>query len=279
MKVIPIKDFQLGNNQNLTLMGGMNVIESEETALLVAEKFKEVTEKLNINWIFKASFDKANRSSIESFRGPGMDDGLKILEKISSTFDVPVITDIHEPSQAEPVSEVCEVIQIPAFLCRQTDLVSAAAKTNSAIQFKKPQFISAAEMKNVVEKCKSAGNEKVILCERGNIFGYNNLVVDSLNFQIMKAYSVPVMFDVTHSLQLPGGLGKSTDGRREFLLHMAKAGISQKIAGLFLEAHPDPNLAKCDGPCALKLDQLEPFLHQIKELDNIVKSQKDLDLK
>ena len=279
MKVIPIKDFQVGNNQNLTLMGGMNVIESEETALLVAEKFKEVTEKLNINWIFKASFDKANRSSIESFRGPGMDDGLKILDKISSTFDVPVITDIHEPSQAEPVSEVCEVIQIPAFLCRQTDLVSAAAKTNSAIQFKKPQFLSAAEMKNVVEKCKSAGNEKVILCERGNIFGYNNLVVDSLNFQIMKAYSVPVMFDVTHSLQLPGGLGKSTDGRREFLLHMAKAGISQKIAGLFLEAHPDPNLAKCDGPCALKLDQLEPFLHQIKELDNIVKSQKDLDLK
>ena len=279
MKVIPIKDFQVGNNQNLTLMGGMNVIESEETALLVAEKFKEVTEKLNINWIFKASFDKANRSSIESFRGPGMDDGLKILEKISSTFDVPVITDIHEPSQAEPVSEVCEVIQIPAFLCRQTDLVSAAAKTNSAIQFKKPQFLSAAEMKNVVEKCKSAGNEKVILCERGNIFGYNNLVVDSLNFQIMKAYSVPVMFDVTHSLQLPGGLGKSTDGRREFLLHMAKAGISQKIAGLFLEAHPEPNLAKCDGPCALKLDQLEPFLHQIKELDNIVKSQKDLDLK
>ena len=279
MKVIPIKDFQVGNNKNLTLLGGMNVIESEETALLVAEKFKEVTEKLNINWIFKASFDKANRSSIESFRGPGMDDGLKILEKISSTFDVPVITDIHEPSQAEPVSEVCEVIQIPAFLCRQTDLVSAAAKTNSAIQFKKPQFLSAAEMKNVVEKCKSAGNEKVILCERGNIFGYNNLVVDSLNFQIMKAYSVPVMFDVTHSLQLPGGLGKSTDGRREFLLHMAKAGISQKIAGLFLEAHPDPNLAKCDGPCALKLDQLEPFLHQIKELDNIVKSQKDLDLK
>ena len=279
MKDIPIKDFQVGNNQNLTLMGGMNVIESEETALLVAEKFKEVTEKLNINWIFKASFDKANRSSIESFRGPGMDDGLKILEKISSTFDVPVITDIHEPSQAEPVSEVCEVIQIPAFLCRQTDLVSAAAKTNSAIQFKKPQFLSAAEMKNVVEKGKSAGNEKVILCERGNIFGYNNLVVDSLNFQIMKAYSVPVIFDVTHSLQLPGGLGKSTDGRREFLLHMAKAGISQKIAGLFLEAHPDPNLAKCDGPCALKLDQLEPFLHQIKELDNIVKSQKDLDLK
>ena len=208
-----------------------------------------------------------------------MDEGLKILEKVSSAFDVPIITDIHEPSQANPVSEVCEVIQIPAFLCRQTDLVLAAAKTNSAIQFKKPQFLSAAEMKNVVEKCKSAGNEKVILCERGNIFGYNNLVVDTLNFQIMKEYSVPVMFDVTHSLQLPGGLGKSTDGRREYLLHMAKAGISQKIAGLFLEAHPDPDKAKCDGPCALRLDQLESFLLQVKELDKLVKSQKDLDLK
>ena len=158
-------------------------------------------------------------------------------------------------------------------------MVLAAAKTNSAIQFKKPQFLSAAEMKNVVEKCKSAGNEKVILCERGNIFGYNNLVVDTLNFQIMKEYSVPVMFDVTHSLQLPGGLGKSTDGRREYLLHMAKAGISQKIAGLFLEAHPDPDKAKCDGPCALRLDQLESFLLQVKELDKLVKSQKDLDLK
>ena len=213
MKDISIKDFLIGNDQDLTLMGGMNVLESEETALLVAEKFKEVTEKLEINWIFKASFDKANRSSIESFRGPGMDEGLKILEKVSSAFDVPVITDIHEPSQANPVSEICEVIQIPAFLCRQTDLVSAAAKTKSAIQFKKPQFLSAAEMRNVVEKCNSAGNEKVIICERGNIFGYNNLVVDTLNFQIMKEYSVPVMFDVTHSLQLPGGLGKSTDGR------------------------------------------------------------------
>ena len=278
MKDISIKDFQIGNDQGLTLMGGMNVLESEETALLVAEKFKEVTDKLNINWIFKASFDKANRSSIDSFRGPGMDEGLKILDKVSSAFDVPVITDIHEPSQAKAVSEVCEVIQIPAILCRQTDLVSAAAKTKSAIQFKKPQFLSAAEMKNVVEKCKSAGNDKVILCERGNIFGYNNLVVDTLNFQIMKEYSVPVMFDVTHSLQLPGGLGKSTDGRREYLLHMAKAGISQKIAGLFLEAHPDPDNAKCDGPCALQLDMIKPFLRQIKDLDVFIKNQETLNI-
>ena len=279
MNKIELSNFEVSNSSKLTVIAGLNVLETEEQAIEVANILKKVTSELGNPLIFKASFDKANRSSIESFRGPGMDEGLKILEKVSLAFDVPVITDIHEPSQANPVSEVCEVIQIPAFLCRQTDLVLAAAKTRSAIQFKKPQFLSAAEMRNVVEKCKSAGNEKVILCERGNIFGYNNLVVDTLNFQIMKEYSVPVMFDVTHSLQLPGGLGKSTDGRREYLLHMAKAGISQKIAGLFLEAHPDPDKAKCDGPCALKLDQLESFLLQVKELDKLVKSQKDLDLK
>ena len=255
-------------------MGGMNVLESEETALLIAEKFKEVTDKLEINWIFKASFDKANRSSIESFRGPGMDEGLKILEKVSSAFDVPVITDIHEPSQANPVSEVCEVIQIPAFLCRQTDLVSAAAKTKSAIQFKKPQFLSAAEMKNVVEKCKSAGNKKVILCERGNIFGYNNLVVDPLNFQILKERGNPVFFDVTHSLQQPGMLEKSTGGRSQYVFELAKAGISQNIAGLFLETHPDPSQAKCDGPCALKLSDLDIFMEKIISLDEFVKNSK-----
>ena len=274
-----LRNFEIGNNKPLTLMGGMNVLESRDLAMQVAEDFKKVTDKLNINYIFKASFDKANRSSITSYRGPGLEEGLNILKEVSDEFDVPVITDIHEPDQAEPVSEICEVIQIPAFLARQTDLVNAAANTKSIIQFKKPQFLSAPEMKNVVEKCKSAGNEKIILCERGNIFGYNNLVVDTLNFQIMKGYSVPVMFDVTHSLQLPGGLGKSTDGRREYLLHMAKAGISQKIAGLFLEAHPNPDKAKCDGPCALRLDQLESFLLQVKELDKLVKSQKDLDLK
>ena len=272
MKDISIKHFQIGNDQDLTLMGGMNVLESEDTALLVAERFKEVTDKLNINWIFKASFDKANRSSIESFRGPGMDEGLKILQKVSSTFDVPVITDIHDPSQADPVSEVCEVIQIPAFLCRQTDLVSAAAKTNSAIQFKKPQFLSAAEMKNVVDKCKSAGNDKVILCERGNIFGYNNLVVDTLNFQILKQEGNPVFFDVTHSLQQPGMLEKSTGGRGQYVYELAKAGISQNIAGLFLETHPDPGKAKCDGPCALKLSELDSFMKRVIALDEFIKN-------
>ena len=273
-----LRNFEIGNNKPLTLMGGMNVLESRDLAMQVAEDFKKVTDKLNINYIFKASFDKANRSSITSFRGPGLEKGLNILKEVSDEFDVPVITDIHEPDQAEPVSEICEVIQIPAFLARQTDLVNAAASTKSIIQFKKPQFLSAPEMKNVVEKCAAAGNSNIILCERGNSYGYNNLVVDTLNFQILKKLMTPVIFDVTHSLQLPGGLGGSTDGRREYVLSLAKAGISQSIAGLFLEAHPNPDEAKCDGPCALPLSILEEFLTQIKELDNFIKQQENLDI-
>ena len=273
-----LRNFEIGNNKPLTLMGGMNVLESRDLAMQVAEDFKKVTDKLNINYIFKASFDKANRSSISSYRGPGLEEGLNILKEVSDEFDVPVITDIHEPDQAEPVSEICEVIQIPAFLARQTDLVNAAASTKSIIQFKKPQFLSAPEMKNVVEKCVAAGNSNIILCERGNSYGYNNLVVDTLNFQILKKLMTPVIFDVTHSLQLPGGLGGSTDGRREYVLSLAKAGISQSIAGLFLEAHPNPDEAKCDGPCALPLSILEEFLTQIKELDDFIKQQEDLDI-
>ena len=273
-----LRNFEIGNNKPLTLMGGMNVLESRDLAMQVAEDFKKVTDKLNINYIFKASFDKANRSSITSYRGPGLEEGLNILKEVSDEFDVPVITDIHEPDQAEPVSEICEVIQIPAFLARQTDLVNAAAGTKSIIQFKKPQFLSAPEMKNVVEKCVAAGNSNIILCERGNSYGYNNLVVDTLNFQILKKLMTPVIFDVTHSLQLPGGLGGSTDGRREYVLSLAKAGISQSIAGLFLEAHPNPDEAKCDGPCALPLSMLEKFLTQIKELDDFIKQQENLDI-
>ena len=273
-----LRSFNIDNKEPMILMGGMNVLESRDLAMKVAEKFKEITNKNNINYIFKGSFDKANRSSINSYRGPGIDEGLKILEEISNAFEIPVITDIHEPQQAKAVSEICEVIQIPAFLARQTDLVSAAAKTNSIIQFKKPQFLSAQEMTNVVEKCTKAGNDNIILCERGNSFGYNNLVVDTLNFQILKKLVKPVIFDVTHSLQLPGGLGKSTDGRREYVLSLAKAGISQSIAGLFLEAHPNPNEAKCDGPCALPLSSLEEFLKQIKDLDDCVKNQKDIEI-
>ena len=273
-----LRNFNIDNSEPMTLMGGMNVLESRDLAMEVAEKFIESTNNLKINYIFKGSFDKANRSSINSYRGPGLEEGLKILEEISNTFDVPVITDIHEPLQAQTVSEICEVVQIPAFLARQTDLVSAAAKTKSIIQFKKPQFLSAQEMSNVVEKCIAAGNENITLCERGNTFGYNNLVVDTLNFQILKKLSKPVIFDVTHSLQLPGGLGTVTGGRREYVLSLAKAGISQSIAGLFLEAHPNPDEAKCDGPCALPLSSLNDFLKQIKDLDDFIKDQKDIEI-
>ena len=273
MKILKLENFTIGNEEPMTLMGGVNVLESESVVMTVAEKFAETTSNLNINWIFKGSFDKANRSSISSFRGPGLDKGLKMLEKVKSEFNTPVITDIHEPSQADSVSKVCDVIQIPAFLCRQTDLVIAAAKTKKIIQFKKPQFLSAPEMKNVIEKCRQAGNENITLCERGNSFGYNNLVVDMLNFQIMKDLGVPVIFDATHSLQLPGGLGNAAGGRREYLLPLAKAGLSQGIAGLFIEAHPDPDLAKCDGPCAISTDEIPAVLSQLSELDDFIKNQ------
>ena len=273
MKILKLEDFTIGNEEPMTLMGGVNVLESESVVMTVAEKFAKTTSNLNINWIFKGSFDKANRSSISSFRGPGLDEGLKMLEKVKSEFNTPVITDIHEPSQADSVSKVCDVIQIPAFLCRQTDLVIAAAKTKKIIQFKKPQFLSAPEMKNVIEKCRQAGNENITLCERGNSFGYNNLVVDMLNFQIMKDLGVPVIFDATHSLQLPGGLGNAAGGRREYLLPLAKAGLSQGIAGLFIEAHPDPDLAKCDGPCAISTDEIPAVLSQLSELDDFIKNQ------
>jgi 2-dehydro-3-deoxyphosphooctonate aldolase (KDO 8-P synthase) len=278
MNDLELRNFVIGNSQPLTLMGGVNVLESRDLAMQVAEEFKVISEKLNINYIFKGSFDKANRSSVNSFRGPGIEEGLKILQEVSNEFNIATVTDIHEPIQAKSVSEVCEVVQIPAFLARQTDLVVAAAATESILQFKKPQFLSAPEMKNIIEKCESAGNNKITLCERGNSFGYNNLIVDTLNFQILKSLEKPTIFDVTHSLQLPGGLGNAAGGRREYLLSLAKAGISQGIAGLFLETHPDPDNAKCDGPCALRLDMLEPFLTQIKDLDDFIKNQEVLDI-
>ena len=273
MTALTLNNSKIGNQEPMTLMGGVNVLESELIAMTVAEQFAKAASDFNVNWIFKGSFDKANRSSISSYRGPGMDEGLKILEKIKNTFDVPIITDIHESSQANPVAEICDILQIPAFLCRQTDLVTAAAQTNRIIQFKKPQLLSAPEMRNVIEKCEEAGNNQIILCERGNSFGYNNLVVDMLNFQIMKNFNVPVIFDATHSLQLPGGLGSAAGGRREFLLPLAKAGISQGIAGLFLEAHPSPDEAKCDGPCAIAADTIYSVISELSALDSFIKQQ------
>tara|TARA_X000000950_G_scaffold127803_1_gene159757 strand:+ start:643 stop:1473 length:831 start_codon:yes stop_codon:yes gene_type:complete len=273
MMNIQLNGFEIGNDSPLTVMGGVNVLESEDLVMRVAESFKEATEKNKINWIFKGSFDKANRSSIDSFRGPGLEEGLEILQKVKEHFNVPIITDIHEPDQAAHVSKVADIIQIPAFLCRQTDLVIAAAKTGAVIQFKKPQFLSAIEMQNVAKKCESAGNSKILMCERGNAFGYNNLIVDMLNFQVLKDIDYPVIFDVTHSLQLPGGLGNAAGGRRDLFLPLAKSGLAQKIAGLFIEAHINPDEAKCDGPCAINTQKIGPYLSELKALDNLIKDQ------
>ena len=276
-KIIQIRGVKLSNEISFALVGGLNVLESESVALQVAETFRSITDKLRIPYIFKASFDKANRSSIDSFRGPGLDEGLQILEKIKSEFDVPILTDIHEPYQAAPAADVADVLQLPAFLSRQTDLIVAAAKTGAAINIKKAQFLAPEEMSNILQKCESSGNDRLILCERGTSFGYNNLVVDMLGFSVMKSFGYPVLFDVTHALQRPGGMGNAAAGRREYVRELALAGMSQNIAGLFLEAHPEPEQALCDGPCALRLNQLEPFLKQMKAVDDLVKSFEPLD--
>jgi 2-dehydro-3-deoxyphosphooctonate aldolase (KDO 8-P synthase) len=269
---IDVGNIAIGNDLPFVLFAGMNVLESRDLAMRVAEKYVEVTDKLGIPYVFKASFDKANRSSVNSFRGPGMDEGLKIFAEIKSTFGVPIITDVHEPAQAAPVAEVADIIQLPAFLSRQTDLVVAMARTGAVINIKKAQFLAPQEMRHILNKCQEAGNSRLILCERGSSFGYNNLVVDMLGFGVMKQFGYPVFFDVTHALQIPGGQADAADGRRAAVTELARAGMSQGLGGLFLEAHPNPEEAKCDGPCALRLDQLEPFLAQMKSIDELVKS-------
>ncbi|WP_296061595.1 3-deoxy-8-phosphooctulonate synthase [uncultured Amphritea sp.] len=271
-KVVKAGDISISNEMPMVLFGGMNVLESRDLAMQIAEHYVEVTSRLNIPYVFKASFDKANRSSLTSFRGPGLDEGLKILQEIKETFNVPLITDVHEPYQAAPVAQVCDIIQLPAFLSRQTDLVQAMAETGAVINIKKAQFLAPQEMRHILNKCEEAGNSNLILCERGSSFGYNNLVVDMLGFSIMKEMGYPVMFDATHALQMPGGRSDSADGRRALVAQLSRAGLAQGIAGLFLEAHPDPSQAKCDGPCALPLDKLEPYLAQMKAVDELVKS-------
>ncbi len=267
---VSVKGIEVANEQPFVLFGGMNVLESRDLAMKIAEHYVEVTQKLGIPYVFKASFDKANRSSVNSYRGPGLDEGLKIFEEIKSTFNVPIITDVHEPYQAQPVSEVADVIQLPAFLARQTDLVVAMAKTGAVINVKKPQFLAAHEMNHIITKFAEAGNENIILCERGSCYGYNNLVVDMLAMDEMK-HQAPVIFDATHALQKPGGRSDSADGRRAQAVQLARSGMAIGIAGLFIEAHPDPSIAKCDGPCALPLDKLEPYLVQMKAIDDLVK--------
>lgn len=266
-----------GNDLPMVLIGGLNVLEDSVLALDTAQAFAEACSRLAIPYVFKASFDKANRSSIASYRGPGLARGLEILAEVKAVHQVPVLTDIHEPDQAAPVAEVADILQLPAFLSRQTDLVSAMAATGAAINIKKAQFLSPREMGHILRKFEEAGNERLMLCERGTSFGYNNLVVDMLGFGIMKAFDCPVVFDVTHALQIPGGNSDAAGGRRRDVTQLAKAGVSQKIAGLFLEAHPEPEQAKCDGPCALRLDCLDEFLAQIRAIDALVKSQPEID--
>lgn len=270
----------VANDKPFTLFGGMNVLESKELALKVAEHYVKVTDKLGIPYVFKASYDKANRSSIHSYRGPGLEEGLRIFQALKAEFGIPIITDVHEPHQAQPVAEVVDVIQLPAFLARQTDLVVAMAKTKAVINIKKPQFLSPGQMKNIVEKFIEGGNDQIILCERGSCMGYDNLVVDMLGFRTMKDVSdgLPVIFDVTHSLQMRDPLGAASGGRRSQSAELGRAGIATGIAGLFLEAHPDPNKAKCDGPSALPLEKLEAFLNEMKAVDNVVKSLPPLEI-
>ncbi|USZ51567.1 3-deoxy-8-phosphooctulonate synthase [Halomonas sp. DN3] len=268
------------NDAPFTLFGGINVIEDLDSTLRACETYVDVTTRLGIPYVFKASFDKANRSSIHSFRGPGLEEGLRILQKVKETFGVPVISDVHEVEQAAPAAEVLDILQLPAFLARQTDLVKAIAVTGKPVNVKKPQFLSPHQMKNIVEKFAECGNDKVILCERGSNFGYDNLVVDMLGFGVMKQVTnnCPIIFDVTHALQCRDPLGEASGGRRAQALELARAGMATGLAGLFLEAHPDPDRAKCDGPSALPLAKLEPFLQQIKAVDDLVKSFAPVDI-
>ena len=277
-KVVRIGDIAVANNLPFVLFGGINVLESEDLALRACEKYVDVTRKLNIPYVFKASWDKANRSSIYSFRGQGLEEGIRIFQKLKQEFGVKIITDVHEIDQVKPLSEIVDVLQLPAFLARQTDLVRALAQSNKVINVKKPQFISPSQISNIVEKFAESGNNDVILCERGATFGYDNLVVDMLGFGVMKKASngSPVIFDVTHSLQCRDPNGAASGGRRQQEAELARAGMAVGLAGLFLEAHPDPDHAKCDGPSALPLDKLEPFLCQIKRIDELVKSFDDL---
>ncbi|MFL3653752.1 MAG: 3-deoxy-8-phosphooctulonate synthase [Halioglobus sp.] len=279
-KTISLGAVHIDNAAPFVLLGGVNVLESRDFALRVAEHYVEVCTRLGIPYVFKASFDKANRSSIHSFRGPGLDEGLSILAEVKSTFNVPVITDVHTPEQAAPTAQVCDIIQLPAFLARQTDLVAAMAATGAVINIKKPQFLSPAQMANIVEKFAESGNTRVMLCERGSNFGYDNLVVDMLGFGVMKETcgNAPLIFDVTHALQCRDAGRAASGGRRGQVVELARSGMALGLAGLFLEAHPDPDKARCDGPSALPLAQLEPFLAQVKAVDDLVKSMPPLEI-
>ncbi len=279
-RIVNVADIRIGNQQPMVLVGGVNVLESRQFAIDVAGVYVDVCKRLSIPLIFKASYDKANRSSIHAYRGPGIEEGLSILADVKARYDVPVITDVHAPEEAVLAAAVCDVIQLPAFLARQTDLVSAMAATGAVINIKKPQFLSPEQMTNVVDKFVECGNDQLMICERGSNFGYDNLVVDMLGFGVMRRVTAerPILFDVTHALQRRNPGDAASGGRRGQVLELARAGIATGIAGLFLEAHPDPDSARCDGPSALPLALLEPFLAQVKACDELIKQLPVLDI-
>ena len=280
MTEINVANITLGNQLPVSIIGGINVIESRDLAMRVAEAFVSATQDLGLPYIFKASFDKANRSSIHSYRGPGLDEGLKVLQEVKDTFSIPVLTDVHEISQAASVAEVCKILQVPAFLARQTDLIAAIAATKAVINVKKPQFMSPSQIQNLVNKIRECGNDKILMCERGTCFGYDNLVVDMLGLRTMKDCSddAPIIFDVTHALQTRVAGEAVSGGRRRQIAELGRAGLAVGIAGLFLEAHPDPGQALCDGPSALPLHLIKPFLAQMKAVDDLVKALPDLEI-
>ena len=273
-RLVQLGDITFANDQPFALLGGVNVLEDLEFALRCASHYKQVCERLGIPLVFKASYDKANRSSIHSFRGPGLENGLRILQAVKDTHGIPVITDVHSPEEAVAAARVADIIQLPAFLARQTDLVRAMAETGAVINIKKPQFLSPDQMRNIVDKFRECGNERLLICERGTNFGYDNLVVDMLGFGVMKrgCDGLPLIFDVTHALQCRDPGGAASGGRRSQVVDLARSGMAIGLAGLFLEAHPNPDKARCDGPSALPLELLEPFLQQVKAIDDAVKT-------
>jgi 2-dehydro-3-deoxyphosphooctonate aldolase (KDO 8-P synthase) len=261
----------VGSGQPLLLIGGPCVLESEELARRVAGVMQEICRRLGLTYVFKASFDKANRTSLDSYRGPGLEEGLRILQKIRTELQVPVISDIHDQYQVKAAAEVLDVLQIPAFLCRQTDLLVAASRTGKPISLKKGQFVSPWDMKNAVDKVRAGGKSQLMLVERGSSFGYNNLVVDMRSLPVMRSFDCPVIFDATHSVQLPGGAGGSSGGQREFIAPLIRAAVATGIDGLFMEIHPDPDTALCDGPNSMPLDQVEEMLTKVIRIRAAVK--------
>lgn len=270
-KEIELRDFTIGNNCPFVLIGGPCVIESESHTMAIAEQMSRIANELEIPFIFKSSFDKANRSSIASFRGPGLDEGLRILGKVKKEIEVAVLSDIHNEGQIDQAAEVLDIIQIPAFLCRQTDLVTSVAKRGLIVNVKKGQFLAPWDMKEIIQKIESQGNHRILLTERGVSFGYNNLVSDLRSLVIMRDFGYPVVFDASHSVQVPGGLGYASGGQSEFIPYLSRAAIAVGIAALFIEVHDNPKEAKCDGPNALDMKFLRELLIKVKRIDSIVK--------